>query len=74
MTDIVERLRSPSGMEEGESISNVVARYRATMADAADEIDGLRAKIERLYRSITLGAAEAGPSFTDIKKEIGHAE
>lgn len=39
---------------------------------AADEIERLRARIESLR--VIVGAADAGPSFTDIKKDTRHAE
>ncbi len=45
MTDIVERLLNPAGMEEGESISGVVARFRLDMREAANEIERLRSQV-----------------------------
>lgn len=66
MTDIVERLRNPSGMEEGESISNVVARFRLDMAAAADEIERLRATIEQL-RSVAGAVSLNWAPFDQIK-------
>jgi len=52
MIDIIDRLKNPVGMEEGESITNVVTRFRDDMTEAADEITRLRATIEQLRNRV----------------------
>lgn len=68
MSDIVERLRNPAGMEEGESISNVVTRFRADMKEAAAEIERLRATNE-LLRSVAGAISIEDVTFDQIKKD-----
>lgn len=69
MTDIVDRLRKPAGMEEGESITNVVTRFRADMAEGADEIIRLRATIEQL-RAVAGAVSVDAVTFRQIKDNL----
>ena len=66
MTDIVERLRQPIAVavevpQQDGLYENPLPKL---MREAADEIESLRAKLERI--SLLVGAADAGPSFRDI--------
>lgn len=71
MTDIVERLRCPGGMEEGESISSVVNRLRSLLMEAAAEIERLQAETV-LIRQLAGCIDVPIKTFSDIKKEIKH--
>lgn len=62
MTDIVERLASLANNNTGDD--------KAICSDAIAEIMALRTTLEQL-RSIVGVATGDGPSFADIKRDIG---